>query len=107
MGSGRSPIRGPPRSTASHRTSGTRHGGSDPAALVAQADRGTAVTAMSEGAREVLRRLHADGRVDAVFGMGGGAGTTVATAAMRALPLGLPKVMVSTLASGDVRGFVG
>ena len=39
--------------------------------------------------------------------MGGGAGTTIGTAAMRALPLGIPKVMVSTLASGDVRGFVG
>ena len=39
--------------------------------------------------------------------MGGGAGTSIGTAAMRALPLGIPKVMVSTLASGDVRGFVG
>ena len=45
--------------------------------------------------------------MDAIAAMGGGAGTTVGTAAMRALPLGIPKVMVSTLASGDVRGFVG
>ena len=82
-------------------------GGSDLDSLIAEADRGRAVTAMSQGAREVVRRLHAEGRVDAVFAMGGGAGTTVGTAAMRALPLGLPKVMVSTLASGDVRGFVG
>ena len=47
------------------------------------------------------------GRIDAIIAMGGGAGTTIGTAAMRALPLGIPKVMVSTLASGDVRGFVG
>src|SRR5207247_3571059 len=82
-------------------------GGADLASLIAQADRGSAVTAMSNGVREIVRRLHAESRVDAVFGMGGGAGTTVGTAAMRALPLGIPKVMVSTLASGDVRGFVG
>jgi uncharacterized protein (UPF0261 family) len=55
----------------------------------------------------VARRLYEDGVLDAVLGLGGGAGTAVATAAMRALPLGIPKVMVSTLASGDVRGFVG
>ena len=42
-----------------------------------------------------------------MIGLGGGAGTAVGTAAMRALPLGIPKVMVSTLASSDVRGFVG
>jgi len=82
-------------------------GGADLAALVAQADRGTAVAAMSRGVREVVMRLHAEGRIDGIIGMGGGAGTTVGTAAMRALPLGIPKVMVSTLASGDVRGFVG
>jgi uncharacterized protein (UPF0261 family) len=55
----------------------------------------------------VARRLYGDGVLDAVLGLGGGAGTAVATAAMRALPLGVPKVMVSTLAGGDVRGFVG
>jgi uncharacterized protein (UPF0261 family) len=84
-----------------------RAGGSELAELRALADRGTAVTAMSRGAREIVTRLHADGRIDAIIGLGGGAGTTIGTAAMRALPLGIPKVMVSTLASGDVRGFVG
>jgi uncharacterized protein (UPF0261 family) len=72
-----------------------------------QADRGAAVDAVTKGAVHVVRELHAAGRVDAIVAMGGGAGTTVGTAAMRALPLGIPKVMVSTLASGDVRGFVG
>jgi uncharacterized protein (UPF0261 family) len=77
------------------------------AELVAAADRGRAVTAMADGARTVVLGLHREGRIDGVLGLGGGAGTAVATAAMRALPIGIPKVMVSTLASGDVRGFVG
>jgi uncharacterized protein (UPF0261 family) len=75
--------------------------------LVQRADRGEAVTAVTRGAVRVVEDLHAARRVDAIVAMGGGAGTTVGTAAMRALPLGIPKVMVSTLASGDVRGFVG
>jgi uncharacterized protein (UPF0261 family) len=62
---------------------------------------------MADGMRTVISRLFQDGKADAIIGMGGGAGTAVATAAMRALPLGIPKVMVSTLASSDVRGFVG
>ena len=75
--------------------------------LVAAADRGAAVATMADGARAVVVGLHQAGRIHAVLGIGGGAGTAVATAAMRALPLGVPKVMVSTLAGGDVRGFVG
>jgi uncharacterized protein (UPF0261 family) len=82
-------------------------GGANLATLVAEADRGRAVMAMAEGARAIAVRLHERGELDAIIGMGGGAGTSVGTAAMRALPLGIPKVMVSTLASGDVRGFVG
>jgi uncharacterized protein (UPF0261 family) len=75
--------------------------------LIRQADRGAAVSAVTTGVVRVVQDLHARRRVDAIVAMGGGAGTTVGTAAMRALPLGIPKVMVSTLASGDVRGFVG
>jgi uncharacterized protein (UPF0261 family) len=82
-------------------------GGSTIALLAAEADRGHAVTVMTEGARVVVLRLFEEGRVAAVLGLGGGAGTAVGTAAMRALPLGVPKLMVSTLASSDVRGFVG
>src|SRR3989442_15543372 len=82
-------------------------GGANLATLVAEADRGRAVMAMAEGARAIAVRLHGRGELDAIIAMGGGAGTSVGTAAMRALPLGIPKVMVSTLASGDVRGFVG
>lgn len=75
--------------------------------LVREADRGRAVTAVAAGVARLAKLLHAEGRLDAIIAMGGGAGTTVGTSAMRALPLGLPKVMVSTLASGDVRPFVG
>jgi uncharacterized protein (UPF0261 family) len=82
-------------------------GGESLAHLVADADRGRAVTAMSKGASAIAQILLNDGQLDAIIAMGGGAGTTVGTAAMRALPLGIPKVMVSTLASGDVRGFLG
>jgi len=75
--------------------------------LVSERDRGRAVTAMSRGVTVVVQRMLEQGELDAVIAMGGGAGTSVGTAAMRGLPLGIPKVMVSTLASGDVRGFVG
>jgi uncharacterized protein (UPF0261 family) len=82
-------------------------GGGSLEALVAQGDRGQAVTVMAAGAAVVARRLFEEGRLDAVLGVGGGAGTSVGTSAMRALPLGIPKVMISTLASGDVSTFVG
>jgi uncharacterized protein (UPF0261 family) len=82
-------------------------GGATIAALVAEADRGRAVTVMTEGVKVVIVRLLNEGRVEGIVGLGGGAGTAVGTAAMRVLPLGIPKLMVSTLASSDVRGFVG
>ena len=70
-------------------------------------DRGKAVALAAAGPRKVVRRLHAEGKVDGVFGLGGSAGTTIGTAAMRALPYGVPKLMVSTLASGQVQPYVG
>ncbi len=81
--------------------------GADLASLAARRDRGEAVAAMSRGAPVVLARLVADGRMDGVISLGGGGGTAIATAAMRALPVGFPKVMVSTLASGNVSPYVG
>ena len=81
--------------------------GADLDRLKAEADRGKALAVMTAGAAALAARLYAAGRFQAILGLGGGAGTAVATAAMRALPLGLPKVMVSTLAGGDVRAFVG
>jgi uncharacterized protein (UPF0261 family) len=82
-------------------------GGASLAALVAAADRGAAVASMADGAAAVLASRFAAGQIDAVIGLGGGAGTSIATRAMRELPIGVPKVMVSTLAGGDVSGFVG
>ncbi len=69
-------------------------------------DRGRAIEAASRGAAELARRWHALGSVDGVLGLGGSAGTTIATAAMRELPLGVPKLMISTLASSQVRPWV-
>jgi uncharacterized protein (UPF0261 family) len=76
-------------------------------ALIAKSDRGEAMKTMAQGLANVLQRLTAQNAIHGVMGMGGGGGTSVATHAMRTLPLGLPKVMVSTVASGDVSGFVG
>jgi uncharacterized protein (UPF0261 family) len=81
--------------------------GTSLAAIQQAADRGRAIDAAARGAARLARDLHAQGRVDGVLGLGGSAGTTIGTAAMRALPFGVPKVMVSTLASGQVRQYVG
>jgi len=74
--------------------------------LCARADRGEAISAAARGAAEIVRRLHDQQQVAGVLALGGSAGTTIGTAAMRALPLGVPKLMVSTLASGQVRHYV-
>ncbi|MBM3839903.1 MAG: UPF0261 family protein [Verrucomicrobia bacterium] len=81
--------------------------GADLAALAARRDRGQAVAAMSKGAPIVLARLAEEHKIDGVISLGGGGGTAIATAAMRALPIGFPKVMVSTLASGNTAQYVG
>ena len=70
-------------------------------------DRGQAVEAAARGATRLLADLYAQGHIDGVLSLGGSAGTTIGTAAMRALPFGVPKLMVSTLASGQVRQYVG
>src|SRR5271169_6763047 len=79
----------------------------DLVALQKERDRGRSVTAMALGATVILTRLHAQGAIHGVAALGGSAGTAIATAAMRALPYGFPKLMVSTLASGDIKPYVG
>jgi len=79
----------------------------DLAALQTERDRGRSVTAMAVGAKVVLVRLFQQGAIHGVVSLGGSAGTAIATAAMRALPCGFPKLMVSTLASGDIKPYVG
>lgn len=81
--------------------------GIDLAAIAAKRDRGEAVRAMSLGAPVILSRLAEAKKIDGVISLGGGGGTAIGTAAMRALPVGFPKVMVSTLASGNTAQYVG
>jgi len=81
--------------------------GADAGDLAEAGDRGLAVAAMARGAGEVVKRLHAEGRLDGVLGLGGSGGTSLVTQAMRELPVGVPKLMVSTVASGDTRPYVG
>ncbi len=82
-------------------------GGGNLADLRQKADRGAALETMMRGATKLAAQLHAEGKFDGVLALGGSGGTAIATAAMRALPVGLPKVMVSTLASGDIQPYVG
>ena len=70
-------------------------------------DRGRAIEAAAKGVVKIVLDLLAKGEVEGVLGLGGSAGTTIGTAAMRALPFGIPKLMVSTLASGQVKHWVG
>ncbi|HKP17156.1 MAG TPA: Tm-1-like ATP-binding domain-containing protein, partial [Gaiellaceae bacterium] len=81
--------------------------GADVGALASAGDRGAAVDAMGRGAAEVVRRLHAEGRLDGILSVGGSGNSSIAAQAMRALPVGVPKLIVSTLASGDTRPYVG
>ena len=82
-------------------------GGADLQSLRTGNDRGQAMEVMARGAAETVRELYQAGRLDAVLALGGSGGTSVATAAMRALPIGVPKLMVSTVAAGDVAAYVG
>ena len=70
-------------------------------------DRGEAMKIMCAGAPAIVKSLHEEGKIDGILGMGGTGGTTVVSSAMRALPVGMPKVCVSTAASGDVAFYVG
>ncbi|KRT35447.1 Tm-1-like ATP-binding domain-containing protein [Acetomicrobium hydrogeniformans] len=82
-------------------------GGESLASLRGKGDKGLAMAVMTKGAAEIVKKLFKEGQLDALFGMGGSAGTAIISAAMRALPLGIPKVLVSTVASGDTKPYVG
>ncbi len=84
-----------------------RAAGASLANLVAANDRGSAVAAMAAGAARIVTRLHEEGRLQGILGLGGSGGTSLVTQAMQALPVGVPKLMVSTVASGDTRPYVG
>ena len=82
-------------------------GGGNIEQLQKDKDRGVAMKIMSEGVAVCAKKLYDDGKFDGVLGMGGSGGTSVITSAMRALPIGVPKVMVSTIAAGDTSDAVG
>lgn len=81
-------------------------GGAEAASLLRR-PRDEIMAAMGRGAGAVLRRLHGEGRLDGVLGLGGNQGTAIVCTAMRELPLGLPKLVVSTVASGNMRPYTG
>src|SRR5687768_5133627 len=84
-----------------------RAGGGELSSLSSGQHKDKAMQVMATGLAKIVRRLHDEGRLQGILGMGGGGGTSIATAAMRGLPVGVPKVMLSTLASGDVSSYIG
>lgn len=81
-------------------------GGSSLQALREEGDRGNSVTVMAQGAAALVAEKQAAGEIDGIISLGGSAGTTIGTTAMQAVPVGVPKIMVSTLASGDTSPYV-
>ncbi|WP_424768169.1 Tm-1-like ATP-binding domain-containing protein [Paenibacillus sp. sgz302251] len=81
--------------------------GIDVNTLIAKKDRGFAIEQMCKGAAEIVQKLHSDDKLHGILALGGSGGSSIATYAMRALPIGLPKLMVSTIASGDTSSYVG
>lgn len=84
-----------------------RAGGGDLGTLRNSGDRGAAMKTMAAGVAVVAKQLYDEGKLGGIIGMGGSGGSSVITSAMRALPLGVPKVCVSTVAGGDVSSYVG
>ena len=81
-------------------------GGSSLQALRDEGDRGQSVAVMAQGAAALVAEKQASGEIDGIISLGGSAGTTIGTTAMQAVPVGVPKIMVSTLASGDTSPYV-
>lgn len=84
-----------------------REAGGDFDSLRKRANKAEAMDVMTRGVALIAARLHKRGGLHAIVGIGGSAGTAIATSAMRALPIGVPKIMVSTVAAGDTRPYVG
>jgi uncharacterized protein (UPF0261 family) len=84
-----------------------RAAGSSIRRLIKAGNRAAAVETMAAGARSIVAKLHARRQLHGVVSPGGGQGTAIATTAMRALPLGVPKVMVSTIAARDTSPYLG
>jgi uncharacterized protein (UPF0261 family) len=99
---------GPPRTEPDiSREEAGAAAGVDVDELTRAGDRGRAVSAMAQAAATVVRRLYDEGRCHGVLAAGGSGNTAIATSAMQALPVGVPKLMVSTMAAGDTRPYIG
>ena len=83
-----------------------RKAGYDLAKLVATRDKGKIIQTMTDGLTAWVSELYREGKIHGVIAVGGGQGTAIGTAAMQGLPLGFPKVMVSTIAAGDMKPFL-
>ncbi len=84
-----------------------RAGGGDLAYLASGEHKDEAMQVMAKGLAVIVRKLYDEGKLDGILGMGGSGGTSIATTAMRTLPVGVPKVMVSTVGGGDVSAYTG
>ncbi|MBC8099415.1 MAG: Tm-1-like ATP-binding domain-containing protein [Armatimonadetes bacterium] len=101
-------VMGDPAFTVNVSASIVAEAGGGDLTMLRQGDRkDDAMRVMAHGAAVIIQRLYAEGKLDGIMGMGGGGGTSIATAAMRALPVGVPKLMVSTMAGGDITAFAG
>ena len=81
-------------------------GGFDLEEIRTRKDKAEAMKAFDQGAPRLIRQLYEQGRFDGIIGLGGSGGSAIIAAAMRALPIGVPKILVSTVASGDVSFYV-
>jgi uncharacterized protein (UPF0261 family) len=84
-----------------------KQSGMDLSAILNKNDRGFAIEQMSKGTAKLVLELYKKGQLDGVMALGGSGGSSIATFAMRVLPIGIPKLMVSTIASSDVSSYVG
>ena len=82
-------------------------GGGDLQTMQAEQKKDYCMETMTKGLTKVVRKLYDEGKIDGILGMAGSGGTSIASASMRALPVGFPKLMVSTVASEDVSAYVG
>ena len=82
-------------------------GGGDLATLASGEHKDKAMQVMAAGLSVIIRKLYDDGKLNGIIGMGGSGGTSIASSAMRTLPVGVPKLMVSTVGGGDVSAYSG
>ncbi|TFG45443.1 MAG: UPF0261 family protein [Dehalococcoidia bacterium] len=89
------------------RTEVAKLGGGDLTVLSDGKHKDAAMKTMANGLALVVKQLYDEGKLDGIFAMGGSGGTSIATSAMRELPVGIPKVMISTVGGGDLSAYAG